>query len=517
MPAPRSDSTSADWLQPPVAQQGFRRFVQTVRERLRLALLILLVVIGVAVAYVLTADKVYEAHADILVTPIPTQEAVLSTIGVVVQSTNPTLDVETATQLIDTPAVAERAARTLGNDETGESLDDATTVAPIPESNIVVVTATGPSPQAATERANAFAEAAVVQRQQVIATNIEKILPQLNEQLEAAEDIGTTRTIAGTIATLTAFKASGNATIQVENKATEPSSPSSPRTTLILIGALIGGIVLGVGAVFAATTLDPRLRREEQLRELFTLPILARIPRERSSNGPLAPQRLSSIAHEAYRTLRATLLGYGSDADAPRSILVTGGGPSEGKSTTAINLAAALATAGKEVILISADLRRPSVEKALEVEGKTGVVSVLLQQASLEDALVPVDGYRDKLKVLVADKSGADFADLFALPAATRLLDEAKELADFVVIDAPPLSDVVDALQLAQRADAVFIVSRLGRSRVSKVRELVELLADSGIRPVGIVLVGVITTGSDYDYYSEGGRRRQVVLPPTTR
>jgi Mrp family chromosome partitioning ATPase len=119
--------------------------------------------------------------------------------------------------------------------------------------------------------------------------------------------------------------------------------------------------------------------------------------------------------------------------------------------------------------------------------------------------------------VLTADKTGADFADLFSLPAAKRLLDEAERLADYVIIDSPPLSDVVDALQLAQRADAVLLVARLGHSRISKIRELGELLAGSGIRPAGFALLG--TPRGDrkgYAYFEDRSSHQPVAGPPVS-
>jgi capsular exopolysaccharide synthesis family protein len=482
-------------------------------------LVVMAIFLGAAVIYLLTANKVYEAQADILVTPVPTQETVLSTVGVITQSSDPTLDVETANQLIDSPAVASRAAKSVGGGETGDSLLGAVSVAPIPESNIVAVTASGPTPDVAAARANAFATAAVVERRQVIASNIETILPQLRSALTTSESTGAAHAISIVIADLVAFHASGNATIQVETEASPPTSPSSPRTTLVLVGALIAGLVLGLAAAFVAQALDPRLRREEQLRALFSLPILARIPRERPREGPLTPERLSPMAREGYRTLRATVAAASRDERGPRSILVGGSGPSEGKSTTAINLAASLALAGNSVILIGADLRRPVIGTALGIGDRPGVVSVLLGRSSLSEALEPVSAYHDNLQVLIEDHAGADFAELFSLPAARRLLEEAEGLADYVIIDSPPLSDVADALQLSRHVDAVLIVVQLGRSRINRLRQMAELLASNDIRPIGFALLGVSRAGREtYGYYAgESDRPRHLESPLSTR
>ena len=197
-------------------------------------------------------------------------------------------------------------------------------------------------------------------------------------------------------------------------------------------------------------------------------------------------------------------------------MLVTSPSPSEGKSTTAINLASSLALAGNRVILIEADLRRPSIGDALEVSTHYGTGSVLLGMADFQDALVETKAYGRYLRLLLADKSGAAsgfMADQLFLPAAADLVQEAKGLADYVIVDSPPLSEVIDALPLAQQVDEVLVVVRLGRTQLIKLQNLAELLARHDIEPVGFAVVGVQATGEGYYYTptsapSERGRGR---------
>jgi capsular exopolysaccharide synthesis family protein len=184
-------------------------------------------------------------------------------------------------------------------------------------------------------------------------------------------------------------------------------------------------------------------------------------------------------------------------------VLVTSPSPSEGKSTTAINLASSLALAGNSVILIEADLRRPSIGDALEVSAEHGTGSVLLGMANFRDSLVETKAYGRYLRLLLADKSGAAsgfMADQLFLPAAENLVEEAKQLADYVIVDSPPLSEVIDALPLAQQVDEVLVVVRLGRTQLTKLQNLGELLARHDIEPVGFAVVGVQATGDGYYY-----------------
>ena len=154
------------------------------------------------------------------------------------------------------------------------------------------------------------------------------------------------------------------------------------------------------------------------------------------------------------------------------------------------------------MVLIEADLRRPAIGQALGVTPTHGTGSVLLETVDLEDALVTTKAYGQYLQLLVADYSGAAsgwMADRLFLPSAQRLVADAKKIADYVIIDSPPLSEVIDALPIAQRADEVVVVVRLGKSQLSKLAQLGELLSRHGVRPVGFTVVG--STGGAEGYY----------------
>jgi capsular exopolysaccharide synthesis family protein len=447
-----------------------------------------------------------------LVTPVPAQDPALSGLPIIRASSDPTRDVETAARLVANRQVAERVRDRVGPGAPDPLLEHVT-AEPVAQSNVLAITAEADSGRDAQRVANEFATSSIELQTQKLHDALDKSIANLEARIEALpaeQDTGTgpDGSLRSQLARLQTLRGQDDPTLSIQTRAAEPGGPSSPKKKLSLIAGVLAGLILGTGAAFALQVLDPRLRREEQLRTLYGLPILGRIPRERKgASTALAPERLSPSTLEAYRTLRATLAASrrGSRSTGTPSILVTSPSPSEGKTTTAINLASSLALAGNSVILIEADLRRPAIGAALDVTAKHGTGTVLLGVAELEEALVDTQAYGRYLRVLLADSSsGASgfMADQLFLPSAQALVEEAKRLADYVIIDSPPLAEVIDALPLAQQVDEVLLVVRLGRTQLTKLQTLGELLARHDIDPVGFNVVGVPDTGDGYYYYS---------------
>jgi capsular exopolysaccharide synthesis family protein len=513
MPAQDSNVRSAEWLRPRIEQQGLQRYVNTIRERIKLIVLVTLLTTGAAVAYVTTAQKEYTAEADILVTPVSQSDTALAGLPLIRSSSDPTRDVETAARLVVNRDVALRAKNDLRLKEGPNLIQERVTAEPVAQSNLVAITAKGSSARKARDLANAFATGLIALQTQRLHSAVDKSIAALEPRVRALSpaDRAAPDSPAINLARLQTLRTQDDPTLQLQTRAALPGGPSWPKTKLSIVAGVLAGLILGVGSAFALQVLDPRLRREEQLRSLYGLPILGRIPREssRRSQRALAPERLSPSTLESYRTLRATLAASrrGSSTGAP-AVLVTSPSPSEGKSTTAINLASSLALAGNTVILIEADLRRPSIGDALGVTSEYGTGSVLLGMANFQDALVETKAYGRYMRLLLADKSGAAsgfMADQLFLPAAQNLVAEAKQLADYVIVDSPPLSEVIDALPLAQQVDEVLVVVRLGRTQLTKLQNLGELLARHGIEPVGFAVVGVPSTGEGYYYTPTSG------------
>jgi Mrp family chromosome partitioning ATPase/capsular polysaccharide biosynthesis protein len=513
-----SSSADAAWLRSTDEDNDLRRYASVLWLHRWLIIICVLLGMLAAIVYIATATPEYTAEADMFISPVSSANTATVSLGLITESGNPTGDVETAARLISTIDAARAVKIALGLRDSPQQILQKVSAQPVAQSNIVALSATASSPRNAAKLSNTFARTVIAQRTAQFKALLSREIRGLQSQLTGiAPSSAEGGVLSSQLAQIRALLASPLPDMRISSLAVPPSGRSSPRYTITIIGGIIGGLVLGVAIAFMLEYVDVRVQREQQLRSLFRLPVLAVVPREGGGPGaverflarlpvvghlvqrrrvrrsvPRAPRSLSPAALEAYRTLRATLLASGPQFSASRSILVTGASASEGKTTTAINLAFSLAASGRKVILLEADLHRPSIGKAVRLRPRHDVSSVLTGDVPISDALVD-DPNMPALRYLLAvsePEPDVLMADALLLPTAALLLSEALQLADFVIVDAPPLAEVIDALELAALVDDVLVVVRLGQTRVPRLRRLGELLARSNIKPVGIAVIG---------------------------
>lgn len=484
-------SPSRTWILPARSSEGLAQYLSVVREAWWLVALTLVAALGAAALYLSRAEPVYEAQADILVEPLGRDTFEGLGLGLIRESSDPTRDVETVSRLVTTSGVARRVITRLKLQKRPRDVLKKVSAEPVAQSNIVSVTAEADSAKGAAALANRFAEEFVGARTDALHKRLGDILPSLSATARQRPVDDPQRAL---VAQLEIYAKQDDPTVRVETPAEVPQNQVSPRPVLTIAAALLGGTILGIAAAFLLQLLSPRLRREEQLRDRFRLPVIGRVPIERGRRRgrALLPTELSLGTLDAYQSLRASLSTRRREALASHVILITSPSPGDGKTTAAINLASAVAAAGKKVILVEADLRRPAIGKALglRAEAGKGLASVVSRRTYMVDALIPVGDENSNLSVLLSSPDEESPNDLLARTNVDTLLLTAKRLARWVIIDSPPLNHFAETLALARQVDDVLLVVRVGKSNLTDLGELGEMLAQQDIEPTGFVIVG---------------------------
>ncbi|MGA8431602.1 MAG: polysaccharide biosynthesis tyrosine autokinase [Candidatus Sulfotelmatobacter sp.] len=306
---------------------------------------------------------------------------------------------------------------------------------------------------------------------------------------------------------------------RIVDSARVPTGPIEPNVPRNLGFAFILGSMSGIGLAFLLEGLDNTVRTTEQAQMISGLPSLGMIPLGSKNNREdLNPKRLALAASkeavelvsqarphsqmaESYRALRTSLLLSNLGAP-PRVIMVTSALPQEGKSTTSINTAVVLAQKGVQVLLIDADLRRPSIHKTLGMGPRSGLSNVLTGSTTLQQAIA-VSTVLPNLHILPAGTPPPNPAELLASTNMKEVLDELREKYDHIVVDTPPTLSVTDAVVLSPRADAIVLVIRSGQTTKQSLRRARDILMQVNARVSGVLLNAVDLSSPDYYYYYE--------------
>jgi polysaccharide biosynthesis transport protein len=298
-----------------------------------------------------------------------------------------------------------------------------------------------------------------------------------------------------------------------------PTGPIEPNIPRNLSFAFMLGLTSGVGLAFLLEGLDNTVRTTEQAQMISGLPPLGMIPLgSRSAREGASAKRLviatskeavelitqvrpQSQMAESYRALRTSLLLSNLGAP-PKVIMVTSALPQEGKTTTSINCAVVLAQKGIRVLLIDADLRRPSIHKTLGMGPRSGLSNVLTGSATLENAITrsPI---LPNLDVLPAGTPPPNPAELLASTNMRDVLQELRGHYDHIVVDTPPTLSVTDAVVLSPRADAIVLVIRSGQTTKQALRRSRDILMQVNAKVSGVLLNAVDLSSPDYYYYYE--------------
>ncbi|MBI5340283.1 MAG: polysaccharide biosynthesis tyrosine autokinase [Mycolicibacterium rufum] len=303
-----------------------------------------------------------------------------------------------------------------------------------------------------------------------------------------------------------------DARVVVEQRASVPDDPVVPKTARNIAFGLIAGVALGVGTAILRDSLDNTVKLRENLEGLTAASIVGSIPldKDRRKQPAISFENDNSTIAEAFRKLRTNLQFLSVDSP-PRVIVFTSSMPHEGKSTTAINVALALAEAEHRVVLVDGDMRRPMLHKYLDLVGTVGFSTVLSGGATLDEALQATRF--SGLEVLTAGAIPPNPSELLASQSAKKLLSDLKSRYDYVIVDSTPLLAVTDAAILAAGADGALIMARYGQTRRDQLAHAVDNLRSVGASLLGAVFTMVPTRGAGsyaygYSYYGEESQPR---------
>lgn len=501
----------------------------------------MLLIVGLAAAgsyfYSQTIPPTYRSSAILLV-------------GQEQTSTNPTVSdiyvsnnlAQAYALLVNQPNVLQAAAQELNWEGSWESLYFVVSASAPQGGQTINVTATANSPQRAQAIANIVAKQVIAQsplsrqqqatetqrdfiaaqqallQAQIVAS--QKALADLNQQAALETDqekIDAINTRAAALQTKidnaqrtyiqmgALLNQSTGRYITLIASAPLPNAPVSPNILQNVLLAAAAGLVLAVGVVLLLEYLDDTIKNVEDVERVMQLSAIGSI--ERISPVRKPEDALITLRHprsptaEEYRTLR-TNLRYAGIENPGGALLVTSANPGEGKTTTAANLAIAMAQAGKRVILLDADFRRPNMHRLFGLSNEQGLTALFLDQPLLpEDILQPtqVPG----LQVLVSGEQPPNPAEMLESRRMTEILQGLRQRSDIVIVDSPPVLVVADASILASRCSGAVLVVDSGRTRTEGARKVTDIMQRSQVKLLGAVLnrVGGRGRGYYYNYY----------------
>lgn len=524
---------------------ALRDYLHVARRRRWIILQALVLVPAAAVALSLTQPKLYQATAEVLLSQQNLAAALTGT-----QDASGYQDqirlAQTQVDLAGVPEVAKRVLRrTRLTDRTVGDVRGATSISSRVNSDLLQFSVTDRDPAIAARLATAYAQAFTEYRSELDTAPIERARREVEANLDDLREAGETRGALYSslvdklqqLSTLQALQTS-NAYLVREADAGAQVQPRPKRSAIL--GILLG-LALGIGLAFLREALDTRVRTGEEIGQRLGLPLLARVPApprklQRANRLVMLDEPGGSRA-EAFRILRTNLEFARLDRDV-HSVMVTSAVEVEGKSTTVANLAVALARAGERVILADLDLRRPYVHRFFDLRGP-GMTDVALGQADLDEALAPItitratrrkgstDGDYESLRLPGREGAGSllvlpsgplppDPGEFVAGRRLEAVLEELRERANIVLLDAPPVLHVGDAMTLSTKVDGVIVVTRLNVVRRHMLSELRRHLAASPTIKLGFVLTGAgedqnygYGYGYGYSQHPEPGSRRQ--------
>jgi len=410
--------------------------------------------------------------------------------------------------LIPTNAVADETSKLLG--EPRGSVRGSLTATDNEDTGFITITATAASGERAAEVANTTARAlrisrtrAGVARVDAAIANIERELAKLppGEELQRSQ-------LSERLQGARTFRAAQSENSQVVQAATPPAAPVSPKPKRNAILAFVVALLVSAGAVVLAERLDRRLHDSRDLERLAGVPLLAQVPSSAFPGATPDPQ-LPIV----FQTLRDSLTYFNVDQRLS-SLLVISPLKGDGKTSVTTNLAVAFARAGKQVILVDADLRSPQVAVRMGAPMAPGLSEVISGSCEIDEALTEIEPFGMNLRVMAGGSVPPNPSEMLGSARMSSVLAELAEMSDLVLIDTAPVLVVSDAFPLFEQVAGIVGVARLEQTSREAITRTIDVAVSAGGRVLGMVATGGRVGGEAYGYGYSYGERPHVAADP---
>lgn len=490
-------------------------------KRKLIILLSFFIVVSLTVTYLLMATPLYEANCKLLLTDqssssilgdMAAQDMMLQAIGKA-DPINTQIEVIKTRPIINTVISKTKLTDDMGEPIKTESLQEAIKVQAIRNTNIIQISYKNKDPRLAAKVLNTLANEFIIQNKKINQEEMTTAKFFIKKQLEEQKNKVRTATVVQDqlvadqiYATLLEKheeikinEAANIASIKLIEPAIVDGEPVWPSKKKLLLLSIIAGFALGFGLALLFEYIDDTPDSIEEIKKLLPYNVLGMISLAKGYKTKLfvTEKPLSGIS-ESFRMIITNLKFKGITDDVSSNILITSAIPGEGKSTISSNLALSFASAGKKVLLINMDLRRPSFHKIFDQNFQVGLTDYLIKDNNLKD--VTTKNFIENLDIISAGTIPPNPTELIASKRMTELVSELKKQYDIVIYDCPPATIVSETLDLASKMDGVIIATDISSTSIHNIKGLQELISDKHLPVLGTIVNKISATNGGYGY-----------------
>ncbi|MBU3200982.1 polysaccharide biosynthesis tyrosine autokinase [Clostridium estertheticum] len=444
---------------------NIKDFLKIIRKRIKLIVLITVfatIITGIVSFYVL--KPVYEAKCTVIVGKDSTDKITASEVTMYQDL------IQTYSQIAKSRVVAENALGRLNLGVSWEEFMSNVDITPETGTQIVDISYKNQNTEVAEQGANALSQAFIEESQ--------KLLP--------------------------------SGSVKIMDKALTTEAPIKPNKMLNIFIAFILGLIFSASLVFFIDYLDNTIKNEEDVERKLGLPTMGLIPKQNKMENLIVEKQPKSAVTEAFKSMRTNLL-FSMENRGINTLMVSSSIPKEGKTSVSTNVAFAIAKAGKRVLLVDCDLRKPNVHRCFNISNNEGLADIILKERKVEESIIKIN---DNFNVITAGIVNYNSSELLSSQKMQNFINDMEKEYDYVILDTPPIVAFTDALTLVTDKIGVILVISCEQTKIEICKKSKQLLTNVNATLIGAVLNKVdkrVFVGYGYDYYSNGKKKKNKV------